>query len=187
MLTTLKAGLAKIAGVVGGLFSSAVAAISGMGLAELIKIGLIAGVSIAVIVLIFKFLRDKWRMYTHRDNTVTEAAIGRNYADLREQDVLHPLMYEVKSSLRKDLKPRKKKGGKKKYNDDYLVRAYMNGPRSSFSDKDLEYFRAEIEKERINKQLVDFHEGYKNNFGRVHDPDMDSCSLRRIFPFGPCY
>lgn len=172
MLGAIKAGLGTIAAAIGGAFSTAVAAISGMGLAELIKVGLIAGVSIAVIILIFKFLRDKWKMYCHRDNIVVETAVGRNYADLRQQNQLHPLMGTVRKTLRKDLKPRTKKG-KKKYKD-YLEKAYMHTHVNSFSDDDLADFRREFRA---------FKEGVPVNFGRVHDPDFDACSLRRVWPF----
>lgn len=172
MINAIKAGLGSIAAAIGGVASSAMAAIAGMGLTELLKVGLVAGVSIAVIILIFKFLRDKWKMYCHRDNTVVEAAVGRNYGDLREQDQLHPLMGSVRKSLRKELRPRTKKGKKK--SNSYLENAYMHTHKNSFSDFDLSNFRREYEA---------FKAGVPVNFGRVHDPDIDACSLRRIFPF----
>jgi len=178
MMAAAKAGLAKIVAALGGGMSAIWAAIQGAGLIGLIKVGLIAGVSIAVIVLIFKFLKNKWDMYTNKNNeTVTTAALGRNYADVREQDKLHPLMKDVKKNLRKDLKPKKKKGHKHDYARD-IEREYYRGKRNVLYREDDFVGTGRRDQEREYKKFL-------RTYGktRYYDEEADRTSLRRIWNF----
>lgn len=121
---TVKEGLAKLAKVLGTSLAKVGSAIANASLAGLLKLGILVGVSAAVVMFLFKFFKDRRDAFNdEEEKTPVDRALQVNYADLRNQEELHPLMKKVNKHLRKELKPRKivskklKKGKKTKYRD----------------------------------------------------------------------
>ena len=111
---SVKEFILKVGEVVKDSAIKVVDAIAGASLASLVKFGIIAGISVATVVLIFKFIKAKKKVYTDESNkTIVDRALQKNYADVRNQEELHPLMHKVKKNLKKDLKPRLKNKIKK--------------------------------------------------------------------------
>lgn len=151
----MKIGIKKAIGVIGSAIkagaSKIVKAIVAADTATLMKFGILIGVSVVTVTLVFKFLRDKKNFCNSDENkTVVDEAININYNDLDQQDKLHPLMKKVKKNLKKDLKPRKqiskkdKKVAKsKKVFDDAAKKAYINRVNKKYDDflKEMDFDR----------------------------------------------
>jgi hypothetical protein len=120
---TLREGISKLVECVGSNFHKIGEAVMGANLTSLIKVGAIAGASIAAIALVIKFIRDKKKMYKDESNkTVVDKSLDLNYRDARNRDKLHPLMKSVRKNLEKDLKPRKSSGKKRRVKKDVIER-----------------------------------------------------------------
>ena len=112
---TVAEGLAKLAASMKMSIANLIKVIAGANLLTLIKFGIIAGVAIATIILIFKFIKDRKELYKDEDEkTVVDRALEMNFADVRNQEELHPMMKKVKKNLKKELKPRKVRSNKVK-------------------------------------------------------------------------
>lgn len=88
------------------------------------KVGVGVGAAVAAVFGIVKFVKMKKETYHDESNKSTvDDALEINFADVRNQERLHPLMKKVKKNLKKDLKPRYKKSAKKQKKskkEDYL-------------------------------------------------------------------
>ena len=173
---TIKEFVSKIAVVLGKSVNTIYKSILNANLLGLVKFGIIAGVSIATVILIFKYLKMKKKAYTNEsEKTTVDRALQVNYADVRNQKELHPLMKKVKKNLKKDLKPRTKKNNKKKYRDDrdlYDVTLSEIMPSSEDYDviKDLELFRREMADKQKRRE-------YDRKYGVL----SDDRSLKRVW------
>ena len=97
---TVAEGLAKLAASMKMSITNLIKVIAGADLLTLIKFGIIAGVAIATIILIFKFIKDRKELYKDEDEkTVVDRALEMNFADVRNQEELHPMMKKVKKNL----------------------------------------------------------------------------------------
>lgn len=120
-----KEGLNQIAECLKRNFHKVIKAIMKADLGGLIKLGVMIGVSVGTLILIFKFLRDKKKSYhDEKGKDPVDKTLDLNYHDLRQQDKLHPMMKKVRKQLVKDLKPRRRNGGKRKpaYKKDVIRR-----------------------------------------------------------------
>lgn len=158
---TVKEFVQKVAAALGKSATKIFEAIMNADLISLAKLGILVGVSIATVILIFKYLKMKKKIYTDDSKkTTVDRALEVNYADVRNQKKLHPLMKKVNKNLKKDLKPRVKKNSskKKKYRDHdrdrYTVSLNEIMPSSEDYDlfKDLELFRQEMADKQKRRQ-----------------------------------
>ena len=131
-------------------------------LVSLIKFGIVAGVGIATIVLIFKFIRDKKKSYSNEEDTsLVDRALELNFNDLRQQEELHPLMKKVHKAMNKELKPRKVKSSKRKSlkrkrNKD-IIEQLLERRRSRTINDELDKFLASIpEMEEFEREVVKY-------------------------------
>lgn len=88
----------------------------GMSVMEVAKVAVLIGVSVATIIAILKFLKDKKKMMSDEKNKTPYDKMreSNDYADLRKQKDLHPSVKKsVKKAFKKELKPRYKKKYKK--------------------------------------------------------------------------
>ena len=112
---TVKEFISAVATALGKSVSAIGKAIANANLAGLIRFGILIGVSISTIIVIFKFFKMKKEVYNDTSNkSVVDEALDLNYSDVRNQSKLDPLMKKVRKNLNKELKPRKKKHMKKK-------------------------------------------------------------------------
>lgn len=110
MKAKIKTGLEMIGKAIKAGAKKIAKAINAADTKTLVKFGIVFGTAIVTAGFIIKFLRDKKKSYhSSKNKTVVDEAINVNYNDLDKQDKLHPLMKSVKKTLKKDLKPRKKK------------------------------------------------------------------------------
>ena len=133
-----------------GAATKVVEAIAGASLVNVLKFGVLAGVSIATVVMIFKFIKAKRAMYNNEENkTIVDRALQNNYADVRNQKELHPLMKKVRKNLQKDLQPRVKKAKKVKKNRNQY-REFIN---NLYYDNDDDYFDVMSELEMFCREM----------------------------------
>lgn len=105
---TVKEALMKLAGVLGTSISKIGNAIANASLVSLLKVGILVGISAAVVIFLFKFFKDRRESFNDEEEmTPVDRSLKLNIADLRNQEELHPLMKKVNKNLRKELKPRK--------------------------------------------------------------------------------
>ena len=162
----VKEGLTKLMAVMGKASDKVMKAIMNANLGALIRFGIIAGVAITTVILIFKFLHDKKKMWKdEKKKTVVDKALELNYSDESNQDKLHPLMCKVEKNLVKELKPRNRKAHR-------VIRKYAKQAQQ----------RAEVERDReLESRFNDFLENYEDE--EYDDRDIPTDSLRRIFSF----
>lgn len=127
----------------------------------LLKLGIVSGVAIAAAIVVLKFLNDKRKMYKSLKNkTTVDEAIDVNYADVKKQEKLHPLMKKVKKNLKKDLKPRKDK------------RYYEREKRSKKTKRVLDDAAIDALDKELYKEYVEFLNNLE--FERAHRREIDS-------------
>lgn len=148
----------------------------------LIRIGIVAGVSIATVIIIFKILKEKKKTWTDDENkNATDKALEINYAECKNHNQLHPAMKKVQKNLKKDIKPRKKKHQKLTdmpeflYVKDYAERARQR--RNEYAANfdvltELDIFTREMQELERQRKI-------KKMSGRRY---TDNQSLRRIWP-----
>ena len=123
---TFKETLLKLGEALGKSAKAVIKAIANANFLTICKFALLIGVSVAVVMLVWKFFKDKKKMYTDENNkSVVDKALEVNYNDQRNQSKLNPLMKKVKKNLKKDIKPRYKKNAKQRIKnrkefDEYL-------------------------------------------------------------------
>lgn len=106
--TTFKEFFSRLVKAFGSASSKVLAALANANLLTLIKFGIMIGVSIITVRMFFKYLRNRRKLYSNQENmSVVDRALELNYADIRNQQELHPLMQKVKKNLRKGLTSRK--------------------------------------------------------------------------------
>jgi hypothetical protein len=177
---TVKEGLSKLAACLGSNFHKVGEAVMKADMIGLIKLGVVVGVSVAVLILIFKFLRDKKKSYHDESGkTPVDKSLELNFHDARNRDKLHPLMKKVKKNLTKDLKPRKTGKGKsrKGYRKD-VIRRYSENLKAKEAREDEERLRRETE--RVNADLFDFIE-HADEYMDTHPNDDDHHCLFRVW------
>lgn len=194
MKEAIKLGLKKLASVMKVSVSKVLDAIAGANYMGLIRLGIIAGVSIAVIILIFKFIRDKKRTYKDPKNkTVVDEALELNYHDRDNQKKLNPLMHKVEKQLKKDLKPKRKRHEKRRSGKSYSqIMRDEEARRLSAGRFKNEAEKIQYEKdlkeasERVNQMYLDFLEDQEAK--RIREKwlgekplDDDPCSLMNLW------
>lgn len=113
--TTLKSAFSALWKVVSGAAKSVHKLIMGADLATLIKYGIVAGISYVVIRVIFRYIKDRKRLYHAEENkSMVDRALEMNYADARNQQELHPLMKKVRKNLHHGMSRDKKEESRKK-------------------------------------------------------------------------
>lgn len=88
----------------------------GMSLAEVAKVAVLIGVSVATVLAILKFLKDKKKMMTDEKNKTGYENVrdDNDIADVRKQNKMNPTVKKViKKAFKNELKPRYKKKHKK--------------------------------------------------------------------------
>ena len=116
---SVKEFIAKIAATLGKSVDKIAKAVMNANLVGLIRFGIVIGVGVVTVIAIYKFLKMKKHVYTDNTNKdVVDEGLDLNYADVRNQKELHPLMKKVRRNLNKELKPRKKKSASKKVRKD---------------------------------------------------------------------
>jgi len=187
-------GLKKLAECLGKNFHKVLEAVMKADLGGLIKLGILVGVSIGTIILIFKFLRDKKKAFFDEEGKdPVDKTLDLNYHDLRQQDKLHPMMKKVRKQLVKDLKPRRK-GGKRKSSykkdvirrysddarerqkhDDNRAKKYRSNRFETDDDYDLEADTADANA-RL-KYFLDHEDDFREEYPNVDDYE----SLHRVW------
>ena len=164
-------GLKKLSECLGKNFHKILDAVAKADLGSLIKLGVVAGVTIGTLVLIFKFLRDKKKSYyDEAGKTPVDKTLELNYHDLRQQDKLHPMMKKVRKQLVKDLKPRRKGGKKKSTVKKNVIRRYSDEARDrQYKNRKADEYDLEADTADANAKLKyyldheeDFCEDYPN-------------------------
>ena len=154
-------------------------------LISLLKVGVVVGTGIATIVAIVRYIKQRKKVYANtQSKNVVDEALDLNYADVRKQDKLHPLMKKVRKNLTKDLKPRMKKSSSKKKKAAKERTKYKNfiknlnvPKREEYEEEeydfaeDFEIFKREMrEQERMEQEDLE-------------NPKFDPYRLRNVWEF----
>lgn len=185
----VKEGLKQLSECLGKNYHKVLDAVMKADLGGLIKLGILVGVSIGTIVLIFKFLRDKKKSYHDEEGKdPVDKTLDLNYHDLRQQDKLHPMMKKVHKQLIKDLKPRRRGGRKKKspYKKD-VIRRYSDDARERQKsedrrrrNRDRDDYDLEADTADANARLryfLDHDDDFREDYPNVDDHE----SLHRVW------
>lgn len=177
-----------------------IAFISTASLPVLIRVGLIAGVCVAVILLIFKFIKDKRASYKKAQQSPADEGLKKNYHDSKNQkDLDSPVMKKVKKQLRKDFKVRSKgvsrkrpfygrKTPKVKRRYEKLYNPEEIHDKEFESEEEERLYRQQLEeaREEIFSELEEFYRrAHDGEF--IWDPneepdyDADPCSLMNLW------
>lgn len=111
---SVKELIKSLPGMVKDLFIKVGTKIANAKVETIVKLSVSLGLSVAVVLFILKFLKDKKASYTdENEKTLVDEALEINYNDIRKQKKLHPLMNKVVDELESELKPRTKSMTKK--------------------------------------------------------------------------
>lgn len=156
------------------------------------KVGIGIGAAIAAVIGIAKFVKMKKESYHDESNKSTvDDALEINFADVRNQERLHPLMKKVKKNLKKDLKPRYKKSAKKstkKSKEKYLD--FVKGFDMTFEEFKDNYDEYHKEKERNFDVLGEYElflkqmeekKRIENGYGKYHTKTRADWNLREVW------
>lgn len=157
------------------------------------KVGVGVGAAVAAVIGIVKFVKMKKESYydeTHK--STVDDALELNFADVRNQERLHPLMKKVKKNLKKDLKPRYKKSAKKKKekNSKEKYLDFIKGFDMSFDEFKDNYDEYKKEKKRNFDVLGEYELFLKrleeqnrieNGYGKYHKKTRADWNLREVW------
>lgn len=121
------------------------------------KAGVGIGAAVAAVVGVVKFVKmKKESFYDESNKSTVDDALEINFADVRNQERLHPLMKKVKKNLKKDLKPRYKKSAKK---------SSKNSKEKSSKEKYFDFVKGfDMTFEEFKDNYDKYHEEKRRNF-----------------------
>lgn len=156
------------------------------------KVGVGLGATVAAIYGIIKFVKMKKASYYDDSNKSTvDDALEINFADIRHQERLHPVMKKVKKNLKKELKPRYKKSvnnKKKSKKENYLN--FIKGFDMSFEEFKDNYNKYCDERDRNFDVLGEYdlfmeqlkeRKRIENAYGKYHKKTRADWNLREVW------
>jgi hypothetical protein len=160
-------------------------AIMNAKLSALIRFGIVIGVSVVTVIAIFRYLKMKKHVFTDKSKkSVVDEALELNYADVRNQSELHPVMKKVRKNLTKELKPRKKHHSSKKAQKERKkyqnVIKNLNIPEYHSSRNDDYDVLDELEMFRREMRDIDIIRNQERNIPR----GKEHYNLRNVWEFG---
>lgn len=182
---TVSEFISKLGLVIGKSADKIIGAIMKADLISLIKFGTVIGASIATVYMIFRYFKMRKKVYSDKKTKdAVDDGLDLNYADVRKQDKLNPLMKKVRKNLTKHLKPRYKKtaGKSKKVSKERAkYQKYIKDLKIPKEDKiDEEDYDFQEDFEMFRREMKDVD---KQRDEERKNPKYDPYKLRNVWEY----